>query len=138
MYNDMLTYSKSINEENDCAIIALSAVTHTSYAIIHKKFQELGRETGNTVPFKNIKIVIESMGFKLERINPYSFIHSYPRSYNPKHITPNQIDKFNHLWKDNDYLCLCTGHIFTVLHGDIIDWTKGRKHHIKYIFRVRH
>ena len=111
--------SKSRREDNDCAVIAVSIVSNHPYDYVHEIFRQHGRKNRRGTPRHMTRSVVRELGMFMEG----------PIEFEGKTI------KSLRLPKDGRFLIVTRGHILAAINGKICDWTSGRKHRPKCIWR---
>jgi hypothetical protein len=126
VYQKLKESSGQMRENNDCAVVATAVVTQSDYSYAHALLKNFGRQDRKGTNFySTTKVAIESIGFRLEVVNPLKADGS--------RYTPKTISK---ICQDGFYLCRVKGHIFAVANGQVMDWTEGRAHRINFIYKV--
>jgi hypothetical protein len=126
-YKAMRDCSNRFKENKDCAVIATAIVTRTSYEEAHALLKKFGRQNGRGTKFMSItQPAIESIGYTVTEVKNN-------KQQNGSYYTPKTIGQ--KLTKGY-YLCRVKGHIFAVVNGEVLDWTKGRRHRIIAINQV--
>ena len=113
--------SRRAKESNDCAVFALALTTHLSYEEAQLLLRKHGRLRGKGAPPNWINAFKEA-GYELEWFSSdWPTIKSFEKAGIPK---------------DVKYLIRTNGHALAAARGKVLDWTKGRQHHIKEIYKV--
>lgn len=151
------------NDNNQCTIVASSVAFNMDYKKVHKFYMSNGRKKNRgLLPFHTERIMQElakTEGYKITLFRPtyngdirkwVSGSHDYSRDYRyyrpkfipdnkeqlciiDKNITPN--NQSDYLPADN-YILGVRGHVIGVKNGIVNDWTEGRKHQVKRIYRI--
>ncbi len=117
---------ESLNERNDCAVIALSIVMRSTYKTSHAMCASIGRRPRTGTNTRQTFAAIRQAGFKVEPVK--RMVQKNGSKYTPKTIG----DKL----KKGYYLCFCNDHVFAVVNGDVEDWTNGRQPRIKEAYKI--
>jgi len=151
------------NDWNQCTVVASSVAFNMDYKKVHKFYMANGRKKNRgLLPFHTERIMQELAkyeGYKITLFKPtfelndirkwvsgsndYSRGERYRAKFIPdgkeqlciinKHITPNNQDDY--LPTDN-YIMGVSGHVIGIKNGVVNDWTEGRKHQAKSIWRI--
>ena len=126
-YNKLNTISRTrYNETNDCAVIATCLAGRLEYHEVHKAFGEYGRRKGMGVPIHIIWFVWKRLGLKFEMFEPRQGKTGH--RYTPKTIGKQYAKGY--------YICETERHVFALINGVVHDWTDGRKHPIKAMYKI--
>lgn len=106
-----------------CAVLAVTVACYQDFDFVHKMFEESGRQfrrgTPNTITYK----VLKALGRKTKDVT--------------KHYRSRTVTALRREVTSRDVLLVWVrGHILCVRDGDILDWTKNRRHRIRKIERV--
>lgn len=128
------------NENNDCVVRAISAATGASYLDVLRLSCQMGRKKGRGAQVVVTTQLAEAFGFKLEVESLESF-NPPARRARGKHgkhgITSHHPDRFPQMWKDRGTLiCWNRTHMWAVVDGVVIDWSRGRSLRVDSIRRV--
>lgn len=120
--------SRSMGEDNDCAVKAVAIVTGLSYAEAHKRLAAKGRKARHGTPMHMILAAVREAGKNITTVQQTSITHLYPGKHASKlHVTSYQPARFPKAWKNGKtYLMLTRGHILAVVDGTVHDWSIGR------------
>ena len=122
-YESCSKVAASMGEKKDCAVRAVTMATYQDYEFVWKIFNDLGRKPGCGTPWTLIWKALDKLGRKVENVtNEY------------RATTVGQLGR--ELTKHDNILVSTSGHILCANEGQIHDWTKGRRHRIKAIYRV--
>lgn len=139
-YTHLRAVSNSMNECNDCAVVAVAMAAEVSYPTAHEALKQAGRKDGQGTYTLSIIHALKSFGLKLEDVSPRYFISRYPGNHsNLKSVTSHHPERFHNVWADGEtYLMLVQGghHILAIVDGVNHDWTKGTAKRAKTIYRV--
>lgn len=137
-YRALRADSATFNENNDCTVVAIAAVTGVPYAVAHAALAAEGRKNGRGCFKPQQRAALEKLGFKLIRLPVESVLHSYPHPYNQlKNVTTHHPERVKGFWADGaKYLFYTRGHVAAIINGVNVDWTKGRAKRVLEIYRV--
>jgi hypothetical protein len=100
------------NEKNDCAVIAVTAVSDEPYSYVHEKFELLGRKRRGTTPIWMTRMVLRQL-----RLSTLGIV------CNAKTV----MKLLDHLPSQGKFLVHTRGHLLAVVNGDIVDGKIGRR-----------
>lgn len=141
-------YRKERNETNDCAVIALSILGRMTYAEAHALCKMHGRPLGKGMYTRDLIKAMQAAGLKVEEVTTHhkeKFVQCEGYSFklperdeplrkpNGSKYTPKTIGE---RLKRGYYLCVTRGHFFSVVNGDVEDWSKGTKKHVLYTYKI--
>lgn len=121
-YKTIRKESNRMQERKDCAVTAVTAVSNLPYAYVHKVFEECGRKRCHGTPFCITKQV-------LRKLNIWA---DHTKEFEARTI----VSLARELPRKGRYLIQTKGHILAAVDGEVIDWTKGRRHRIRHIHKV--
>lgn len=114
------TESDRIGERNDCAVKAVSISTGVPYALTHAAFKRNGRRNRCGTQRHITMNVIDQLGFKVVPV--------YPQGRTVKTVARELVG--------GDFLVTVRGHILAVKNGKVEDWTDGRQHRVREVYKV--
>lgn len=137
-YKHMTVARASHCEDNDCSVIAVAAVTNSTYTEAHRALEGAGRKQGRGVNHTQIIEALAELGYVLRVVDKAKKIAQYPAAHQIlKGITTHHPDRFNKVWADGkNYLFFTTGHVAGVVNGTNHDWTKGRAKRVNEIWEI--
>jgi hypothetical protein len=116
MVDSVAAASDMLQEENDCAVIAVSIVTGVHYIDVHGMFEARGRKPRGSTKNWTIWSVLKRLGFQREKVEVQSrTVRTLGREFRDR---------------PGVYLAWTSGHILAIKDGEIMDWTHGRLHRI--------
>ena len=119
------------NDSNYCTVLAVAIAMDLPFKKVQKGFFELGRKRHRGFYFfRNFKDVAEKFNIKYEIIAEHQF--EVKERYFTS-LTANNCTEYLDL---ETYILGCRGHVFAVKNGKVEDWTKGRKHQVKQVYRI--
>lgn len=136
LFNDLCNASAGVGEKNDCSVKAIAAVTGISYEEAIALAAKFGRKARHGMQTPAINEAIISIGFKVTKVDPKTFISRYNRK-NIKNVSTFHPERFPEVWKDGKtYLFYVKGHVAAIIDGVNHDWTEGKSKHAKHIYLV--
>lgn len=126
-FHEMREVGDKFNETKDCAIIAIAAVTGTSYEAVRELMKKHGRKDRKSTPMDIIHNVLKELGYESRYVNPEDFIREYPKPHHKlKNVTSHHPDRFPKVWKNGKtYLIRSSKHILAVINGHVVDWSRN-------------
>lgn len=121
-YTQCLTFSSALKESSDCAVCAVAIAGQVPYLEVHKAFKEAGRQKGRGVSLPTVFQVVDQLNLQMEDIT---------ETVKAKTICtiPQAVDS-------GSYMVVVKGHIAAVRGNRVEDWTNGRRHKVRKVFRV--
>lgn len=120
-FDALKSVAESMDEKNDCAIMAVTIVSGKPYPEIHRAFKICGRRhRGRTEPWITRAILV-CFGI---RTVPVKFKGKTIRTLARE--IPNK----------GCYLVWISGHILAIKDGKVCDWTEGRLHRVLKVDKV--
>lgn len=154
IFKTVQEHTRAFGEKNDCAVKAVAIATKTDYATVHALFKKLGRKSRQgTYAFITLR-ALKELGYDVKEIYmPHDarrlaesastsetadfvrrVISKYPKFYNAKKFTVNQLESFSEAWSHiENALVVVRGHVLAYQDGLVHDWTKGKKNAIESI-----
>lgn len=136
LYQEITKQSRSIGENNDCSVRAMCVATGESYEDCHAAFELAGRKRGDATWTSMYSPAADLLGYNLikhDRTNTYYTDCRYDWINHCK--TPISAEK--HLPREGGYILIVDGHAIGARDGSVHDWTRGRRHRILSIFKLR-
>lgn len=138
-YLSLSEHAKALQEENDCAVRAVTVVTGAHYVDVHSLFEKHGRKRRDGVYMCTTEKVLRDLGFSSREwtsAQKIAMIHSYP-DYVVKSITLRQMMLFPDLWsRQGTLLVRSHRHLSAFRDGKLHDHMDGLKSHVKQIFSI--
>ena len=116
-----------MKERADCTVIATAIACRIPYPEAHEMVRMMGRPNRQGFYTNIIAESLPQFGYEaieLKRI----------KQKNGSLYTPKTIGK---KLKSGYYICQVNGHAFAVVNGVVEDWTDGRRHRIKRIWKIK-
>lgn len=139
LYRDLRIDSRSLQENNDCAVIALAAVANVSYSDAHKALAAQGRKNGKGTYVYQTERALAMFGKRLKRINIKDYIFTnYPNHFKRiPNITTHHPRRFKKAFNPSKrYLFRTERHILAVVNGEVNDWTINRSMYVTELYEV--
>ena len=119
-------YRKQMNERNDCSVMALAITCRLTYKRAHEIMAYFGRRPRKGANTFSILSAAKSLGFEVTAVN--NLVQGSGCGY-----TVNTIGE---KCKSGYYMAFVNGHVLGVVNGDVYDWTEGRRHRIKEVYKI--
>ena len=119
---------QTLNETNDCSVVAVSVALGLSYSESRELLCSHGRRHRGGATSEQIIKAVRSTGATCELV-----LH-FLEPWLVKCKTPISIEKNI---PDGNYLVFTSKHVFAVNDGTVMDWTRGRKHRVKLVYRIK-
>ncbi len=115
-----LSASEGMNEKNDCAVRAVAIITGKSYTEIHQVFARCGRRHRGRTWHHTTTLVLMHLGIKTVPVlfkgkTIRTLARELPKGY---------------------YLVRIRNHMLAIKDGRVCDWTEGRLHRVKEVYKV--
>lgn len=110
------------HESNDCAVCAVAISTGTEYDRAHALLAQLGRRPRGRTSMAAILKAITLLGF--EAIDVTHLVRARTVSQVPRHLIAGS------------YMVGTAGHVLAVKDGVVEDWTAGRQHRVRKVWRI--
>lgn len=132
--------SEKFGERNDCSVKAVALATGTQYAKVHYEFAKQGRKQGRGTHRWQQEAVLAAFGFELKLVHSHRAGLSWAlpeeqvlkNKFKAKTVTTLERE----LPSRGVFLVYTRGHMLCARGGKILDWTQGRRHQIKEVYRV--
>ena len=147
------SYRFDKRETNDCSVIAVAIACDVDYKTAHTALKNAGRKYRRGATLRVILDAIENAGATIERCERHMSdrrlgYHTHDETkldlktthrpwyliWKGHKLTPNNVVKY--VDRDKKYVALTKDHCFAIVDGVVMDWSKGRKHHIKSLVEV--
>jgi len=122
-YQELSTIGrKYYNDVNFCSVISIATACHTSFGKAFHTMKREGRQTRKGVLKLQIIEGVEKLGFKAIPLNGFEGkqVKSMP----------------NLLPRTGAYMVFIRGHVLTIKEGVVCDWSDGRAHRVKQVFKI--
>ena len=121
-YKTIRKESDRMKERKDCAVTAVTAISNLPYAYVHRVFEECGRKRCHGTRFDITKKVLRKLNIWIDRTKEFE--------------ARTIVSLARELPRKGRFLIQTRGHILAAVDGEIMDWTKGRRHRIRKIHKV--
>lgn len=129
-------FRKERNETNDCGVLALSILGRMTYEKAHGICEFQGRKHRMGMWTTSLLCAFEQAGFKATEVKQRTSTKNMfgrLRQPNGSKYTPKTIGKRLHT---GYYLCVTDGHFFSVVNGDVEDWSKDRRLRVIRAYKI--
>lgn len=125
--------SEKFGEKNDCSVKAVALATGTKYSKVHYAFKKQGRKEGRGTHFYQQVAVLRELGFELKLVHVGHYNDPKVKNkFKAKTVTTLERE----LPSRGIFLVYTSGHMLCARGGKILDWTQGRRHQLRDIYRV--
>lgn len=124
-YKTIYEEAKQFGETNDCAVKAAAIATGTEYARVHRLFAIQGRKNGCGSQQHWTPAVLEHLGYEMENITAMA-----------RRCGAKTVRTAERVLGAGTFLVRVSGHILCIKDGEVQDWTAGRQHRVKAVYRV--
>jgi hypothetical protein len=137
-YNELENKSENFEERDDCAVIAVSAVTGRTYDEAHAVLQAHGRFNSMGTFIPHMEAALKEFGFGITKFSVASMlVEKYSTNKNIHNITTLHPKKYKTRWDDGKkYLFICKQHVAAVVDGQNHDWSATKSLFVREIWRV--
>lgn len=122
---DIQAVSNSIGEKNDCGVVAVALVTGCGYNEAHRQLKLEGRRRHGCSKRWMYDAVLKRIGYEREDVTDY-----WKRR-------AKTIISFGRVVDRHSYMVHISGHVLAVTNGQVHDWTKGRRHRIQKVYKIK-
>ena len=120
------TYYK---DNNYCAPLSIAMVCGVGYGKAFHTLRRLGRRLGAGTSTEDI---LKAVGLILNRSVTISDLETCYRHFG-KRLTVNQAPRY---LPEGKYLLFVNRHVLSMVDGEVLDWTQGRRHQVKFYLKV--
>jgi hypothetical protein len=143
-YTNCTGFSTSLQERQDCAVIAVAVATQTPYLEVNRLFTSFGRQYRWPTSFSITLKVLNYLGFttefpsgdwfltKREFYNKHGFIEPFQK--NLRRFTPISLERAAD--KESIYLVKTKGHIYTLYKGSTECYVYGTRKRVLWLTKV--
>ena len=118
------------SDSNCCAVVATSVAFNIDFKEAQSLYDNAGRRrNGGTSNY-----VISKVVYQLKLSQAVNVTSEYPSDYMSKTMTANNC--VNYLDDTCNYIALTATHAIGINKGVVEDWTQGRRHKIKSLYKV--
>lgn len=139
-YTNLRKSGNSVDETNDCSVIAVAAVCNKSYMAAHKALSDQGRKHRKGATLRQILDTVDNFGFFAQRVDSRYFLDQCgtgSRGRVRKNVTTKHPKRFPKVWKDgHTYLMSVRGHVLAIVNGEVVDWTATKSFRAQGIWRI--
>jgi hypothetical protein len=129
-FQDVKQISDKYGEGNDCTVKAVAIACQIPYEEAHQYLSKLGRRKGrgwyHATHIRGNKLVRGYID-NLEKIG----IEYVPVDFNSRTVS-----QLGREFCRGNYIVQVSGHALALVDGKVEDWTAGRKHHVKQVWRI--
>jgi len=130
-FQEVQRESDNIGEANDCTVKAIAIACQIPYREAHQYLASLGRQKGRGWYWKTHvrgNRLISGYMDNLKRLHV---------EYESVEVASRTVSQIERELQDGHYIVQVNGHALALVNGKVEDWTAGRKHHVKQVFRIK-
>lgn len=124
-YKTIYEEAKQFGETRDCAVKAAAIATKTDYAKVHRLFALQGRKNRQGSQQHWTPRVLDQLGYDMEDITALA-----------RRCGARTVRTAERVLGGGTFLVRVSGHILCIRDGEVQDWTAGRQHRVKAVYRV--
>ena len=112
------------NEDNDCAVRAVTHATALPYAEVRRRFEECGRKKRSGTPRDITNDVLDELGYEQTRIDRdwgQTVVRQLPTVFDDDKVRLVHVNQ----------------HVFCMRGKDVLDWTEGRRHRVLQVDELK-
>jgi hypothetical protein len=125
-YTQVKAEAEAMGETNDCVVRAISIAAQLPYNEAHTICARAGRKPRHGM---HTRRAIEV----LNQLDNYHTDMIVPRKPGGGRYTVKTIGR---AFPRGRYVCVVSGHALAIVDGEVCDWTNGRQHRVKFMFKV--
>lgn len=125
-FTELVQQSNKFRESKDCAVKAVAVVIGRPYKVAHAALKACGRRNRCGTPRTVTIRAIESLGYKVTLLPDNHAMRKAKTLRTLESKVPSR----------GMFLVVVNKHIIGIRSGMIQDWTEGRCHRIKEIYRI--
>ena len=125
-YKKLTRQALAANDHNMCSVLAVALTCRTNYETVRKLHADHGRKHRQGTYWFTTEKSVKALGYKMVDCTR-------------KYSEPGKRSTINntaHKLQRGYYLVLINRHVLAVHNGTVHDWSKGRRHHIKGIWKI--
>lgn len=129
-----------IQENNDCAVVAVALLCKRPYNEVAELSYALGRVKGKGTNWMIIRAMFKHYGYELARMELRYFIDQYPKPHCNvlKNMTTHHPRRFPGVFDDGyEYLLDCRRHVAAMQGGEVKDWSINNSLQVSVLYRVK-
>lgn len=127
--------SEKMGERNDCSVKAIALATNTPYKTVHDLFRFHGRRKGCGTFRDQQRAVLQVLGYRMVIVHN-AVDPNCPVVKKNKFKAKTIMKLEDELPSRGVFIVYTSGHMLCARAGKVLDWTSGRRHRIKKVYRV--
>lgn len=131
--------SKKLDENNDCAVVAVSIACKVPYEKAHELLKKHGRKDKDGTYRETTRKALKELGWKMQWIDQRKYKRRFPKHHSElKYITSHSFRRFPEAFDDLPKIVLAftAGHVFAVMDSQNADWSVNNKLRIKGLYEL--
>lgn len=127
VFQDINDLVSLYGDTNCCASIAVSLTTLTPFNEVYEYVMSKGRKKRGFTSHDLLEEAIER--FSGKDIDYKTIEEVFGRKTIP-------VSKIGNYLPKGSYICYTRGHVLSLIDGNVIDWTEGRRHRVQYYYKI--
>ena len=123
--------SDSMGERNDCTVCAVAVACQIPYAEAHQYLRSLGRKRGHGWFEANHWRGMRHISGYIDNLNKIGI------EYEKIEVRSRTVSQIERELRTGHYMVKVRGHVLALVNGKVEDWTAGRKHQIKAVYKIK-
>ena len=129
-FQEVQRQSDTIGERNDCTVKAVSVACQIPYSEAHLYLRSLGRQNGcgwyESDHWRGRRHIsgyvdnLKKLGIEHEKVE----------------VSSRTVSQVERELRTGHYMVKVRGHILALVNGKVEDWTAGRRHQIKAVYKI--
>lgn len=129
-FQDVAQVSDKYGEGNDCTVKAVAIACQIPYEEAHEYLASLGRRKGRGWYHASHVRGRRLISGYIDNLKRLGFKHV------PVEFQSRTVSQIERELKDGHYIVQVNGHALALVNGKVEDWSAGRKHHVKQVWRI--
>jgi len=123
--------SVALAERNDCTVKAVSIACQIPYSEAHTYLGRLGRRRGcGWYEMDHWRGMRHVSGY-------VDNLHKLGIEYEKVEVRSKTVSQIVRELTSGHYLVKVRGHVLALVDGKVEDWTEGRRHHVKSVYKIK-
>tara|TARA_Y100000401_G_C8322069_1_gene225928 strand:+ start:715 stop:1200 length:486 start_codon:yes stop_codon:yes gene_type:complete len=138
-YSEIAKTQEYNSDKNCCTVVASSIAFNVPFDEMQNYFFQHGRKRNKGYHmYKIVPEIAKDYGYKAERF--YKVSNGYYNNKTGERILENTpsltVNNCTKYLTKGTFILGVHEHVLAVKNGKVEDWTRGRKHRVKYIYRI--
>lgn len=143
LFSQLMADSKNAGETNDCTVKAVAVACGVDYTDAHNAMRRAGRKSRRGAYKESTEKAVKSLGCTMEKIVTTEWCYRTSRwTADATALKNNGFGKTiktamgRNVDKNAHFIIFTRGHAVGATGGQIHDWTDGRQHRIKQVWKI--